>query len=238
MRTKKYRLLAAAAALIAITGFSACLKDNNVTPQRYPANILFVNAFLGTNMDVYDDTQKLNTKIFSLTDNLLLHQPYTGYYSFTFKKTGADSVVASTTAFRYDSTSYYTILIYGDSTHAYVAPMQDDFENAKTDRINIRFFHLSPNTPAVDLYLGDTKVDSNVVFRGGVRDDFSALNLQLNNPKLVVKLAGTSTVVAQNDNPKFPISVGNVYTIMLTGFSNRSVTDDKRLKVDNTVSYY
>ncbi|WP_246197914.1 DUF4397 domain-containing protein [Chitinophaga agrisoli] len=235
MRTKKYRFFWAAAALIAITGFSACLKDDNTQPQRQAANILFVNGLVGTDLDIYDGTQKLNQSAFSLT-KLLLHQPYAGAYMFDFKKAGGDSLVGSTSAFQYDSLNYYTIVVYGQ-TPARVTALKDDFTDAKGDKINYRFFHMSPNTDAVDLYLNDTRIDSNVVFGGGFRNGFTALTSSLSNPKLVVKLAGTNTVIAENDDPAFTVGAGGVFTFLLTGLKGSS--DDKvKLRIDDTVSYY
>lgn len=234
MRTKKNRLWAAAALILTVTGFSACLKSDDVKPQRSRANILFINAFNGTSMDVTDNGTKLNSQAFKL-GSLLLHQPYRGTYNFLFKKMGGDSTIASTDYISYDSLAYYSIVVYGTQP-ARVRALRDDFTGATTDKINYRFFHLSPNTPAVDLYLNDTKIDSNVVYESGMRNTFTALTSSLYNPKLVVKLAGTTTVVAENSSPNFSVQPGSVYTFLLTGLKDN--TGDLKLTINNTVSYY
>jgi hypothetical protein len=234
MRTKKNRLWAAAALILTVTGFSACLKSDDVTPQRPRANILFINAFAGTGLDVMDGSTKLNSNAFKL-GSLLLHQPYKGTYEFVFKKAGADSTVATTGFITYDSLAYYSLTVYGQQP-VRVRPLKDDFTGLTNDKINYRFFHLSPNTPAVDLYLNETKIDSNVVYEGGFRNTFTGLTSSLYNPKLVIKLAGTDSVLVSNTTPNFAVQAGGVYTFMLTGLKDN--TGDNKLSINNTLSYY
>jgi hypothetical protein len=236
MRTKKYRLLAAAALVVIVTGFSACLKSDNPEPQRPWANVLFVNAFVGPDLDVSNAGTKLNNEAFGLGD-LMLKQPYRGVYDFTYKKYNADSLIASTGPITIDSLAYYTMVVYGQQP-VRVRALRDDFTGLTNDKINFRFFHLSPNTPAVDLYLNDTKIDSNVVYESGIRPTFSALTSSLYNPRLSVKLAGTNTEVATTNSSDLNVGVqpGGVYTFFLTGLTG--ATGAQQLKVNNAPSYY
>lgn len=238
MTTKKIRVWALLALVTLVTGLSSCLKTDPVTPSRPQAGVSIINGILTTaNMDFYDNSQKVNQN--PLTTGFLFagYVIYGGPRTFSFKKAGQTDDYAKVVNV-FDSLTYNTIIAYGDSTAPIMRAVEDDFTSAKENFVNFRFFHLSPNIPAVDLYIDNQKVDSNRVYVGNGGFDFSFRqpknSLFSNNIK--VKLAGTDSVLVENTSPTLSFTPNKVYTIVMSG--DKSFTDIKKLRVNNMYSLY
>ena len=113
MRTKKYRLWAAAALALTVTGFSACLKSDNPAPSRAKVNYVFLNAStFAPGIDIYNNGTKLTSTPFKI-GQYSDYYTYRGTQDFTFKKGGADSTLGSIVA-TFDSLQIYTIVMLGE----------------------------------------------------------------------------------------------------------------------------
>ncbi len=238
MTTKKTRVWAIAALVTAVTGLSACLKTDNVTPQRDRAAVAIVNGILSSSdLDFYDNTTKVNQSPLTIGFAFIGYPIFAGVRTFSFKKVGATVDFAATTA-RYDSLNYYTLVAYGDSTAPEMTTIKDDFSAAKETAVNIRFFHLSPDAGPVDVYIDDVKVDSNRTYVGqsGFRTAFNPLTKSVYTNNIKIKAAGTSTVLTENSSPNASFSSGRVYTITLIG--SKDFTDKKKLTVNSLYSLY
>ncbi|MBW8684884.1 DUF4397 domain-containing protein [Chitinophaga rhizophila] len=238
MTITKIRVWAMLALVIVATAFTSCLKTDNPTPQRPQAGFGVINAILtNRQMDFYDQGQKVNTNPINTSSLLVPYVVYGGVHIFAFKAVGQATDLATTT-YRVDSMTYNTIIAWGDSTQTYMRAVKDDFTSAKDDKVNFRFFHLSPNIPAVDLYLDNQKVDSNRTYVGGGNFDFTFKqpknSIYSNNIK--VKLAGTDSVLVENTSPAQTFQPNRVYTIVLSG--DKSFTDVRKLVVNNMYSLY
>jgi len=219
MATKTNRLWAVAALVVMGTSFSACLKDVDTTPSRPIAAFAIINGIVSSSpVDFFDNTTTKPT-----ASNLALgfggnnYLVYGGVHQFSFTKSGTLTPILATTTNQFDSLNYYTLLTYGDSSSAVVRPIKDDFSSASTSKLNIRFFNLSPNSPLVDLYIGDVKVDSNLAYigNGAVSTAFKALSSIGSGSVIKVKAAGTTASIAENTTAD--LVSGQVYTIYLTG---------------------
>src|SRR5690242_13372477 len=103
MTTKKTRVWAIAALVTAVTGLSACLKTDNVTPQRDRAAVAIVNGILSSSdLDFYDNTTKVNQSPLTIGFAYIGYPIFGGNRTFSFRKVGAATDFASTTA-RFDS---------------------------------------------------------------------------------------------------------------------------------------
>lgn len=238
MTTTKIRVWALLALVTLVTALSSCLKTDPVTPSRPQAGVSIINGILTTSqMDFYDNTLKVNQN--PLTTGFLFagYVIYGGVRTFSFKKAGLTDDYAKVTKV-FDSLTYNTIIAYGDSSNPIMRAVADDFTSAKENFVNFRFFHLSPNIPAVDLYLDNQKVDSNRAYVGNVGFDFAFKqpknSLFSNNIK--VKLAGTDSVLVENTSPTLTFTPNKVYTIVLSG--DKAFTDIKKLRVNNMYSLY
>lgn len=225
MATRTNRLWAAAALVITATGFTACLKSVDATPQRAVAGISIINGIItGTGLDFFDNstTKPAGTNFptgFGQTGYLI----YGGIHEFSFTKKGTLTPAIASVTRQFDSTFYYTLLTYGDSTNATVVPIKEDFSSAATGKLNIRFFNLSPNITPVDLYLESTKVDSNLAYIGNtaISTAFKPQTTVTGAAVIRVKAAGstlTSPSIAEISNAE--LKSGGVYTIYLTGLKD------------------
>jgi len=234
MLTKKNRVWAMAAVVVAVTGFSACLKTPDPGPPARPvASVVVLNAStFGAGFDLYDNGEKVNEAKTVL--ELGFTSPYRafrGAHVFTFKKAGADSTVG-TTNIMLDSLSYYSVLAYGQSP-VKVISLTEDVSNVKDNKVYYRFFHLSPNTGPVDVYVDNKKIDSNRVYEDRFPRGFTALELN-SASEVIVKEAGKDVVLtrASNSTLKVPLSQGRVYTIYIAGLKDN--LDAKKLFVNTT----
>jgi hypothetical protein len=234
MRTKKYRLWAAAL-VVTVTGFTACLKSDDVTPPRPQANYIFLNASTyAPGIDVYQAGSKLYNTSFKL-GQFADHYTYKGYQEFIFKKGGVDSTLGTITDV-FDSLQIYTIVMYGETPQFRV--VRNDFTNADNSKINFRFYQLSPNSGPVDLYLDGKKIDSARNYDGGsLRSGFTALNpAGIGTSRLTVKVAGKDSILAETTSPNWSMQTGTVHTIYYVGL--RGATGDNAPKVNNVLSYF
>lgn len=91
--------------------------------------------------------------------------------------------------------------------------LTDDLRSPAAGKAHVRFVHLSPNAPAVDIAVqGGGVVFSNTAFKGNTA--FTPLNAGTYN--LEVRVAGTSTVVLTIANVTF--ADGGIYTVFARGF--------------------
>lgn len=89
----------------------------------------------------------------------------------------------------------------------------DDLTSPATGKAHVRFVHLSPDAPAVDVALqGGAVVFGNKAFKESTQ--FTPLDAGTYN--LEVRLAGTTTVVLPL--PNITLQAGKIYTVFARGF--------------------
>lgn len=105
--------------------------------------------------------------------------------------------------------------IFAVNSVASIEPLviEDNLAVPASGKAHVRFIHLSPDAPAVDITLADgTVVFGNVAFKG-----YSAFTpLDAGTYNLQVRLAGTSTVVL--DLGDITLTSGEIYTAYARGF--------------------
>jgi hypothetical protein len=109
---------------------------------------------------------------------------------------------SSTSVFAVDSVSKISALV-----------LSDDLTAPATGKAHVRFVHLSPNAPAVDVALqGGAVVFGNKAFK-----QYTAFTpLDAGTYDLEVRLAGTNTVVLPL--PGITLTAGKIYTVFAKGF--------------------
>ncbi len=91
--------------------------------------------------------------------------------------------------------------------------LEDNLTAPASGKAHVRFIHLSPGAPAVDITLTDgTVVFGDYIFKEA--SAFTPLNAATYN--LQVRLAGTSTVVLEL--PNIALTAGKIYTVFAKGF--------------------
>ncbi len=165
-------------------------------------------------VDLLIDDVKVNTSPLFYPEN-------TGYLSLLAGTRNIKVNVAGSTTTVIDATltlqseAFYSVFAIDEVSSIEPLVLVDDLSTPATGKSHVRFIHLSPDAPAVDI----TLTDGTIVFRNrSFRDytDFTPLNAGTYD--LQVRLAGTSTVVL--DLPGIVLENGKIYTVFARGFVN------------------
>jgi hypothetical protein len=222
----KTNILESVIAMVAVIALSGCLKSPEdttpVTPQTY-VSVMYL-APTAPSVDIYFDAEKVSNSAFPPNTVTPIYNALDrGTFSVKFKKAGVDSLVAQLPVTLYDSAKYYTIFVFNTQVNgpANAIRITDDFSNVLADNSKpyYRFFHSSPNSGAVDLYIDNVKVENGRTIADNSQMDilnkFLGTTPGLHN--LQVKLAGTDTVLATLTNTQ--LAAGNAYTFYLKGIN-------------------
>src|SRR5688572_16261557 len=92
---------------------SGCLKESTTSPAAPKTYLSLMHlAPRAPSIEVYFDNTKASSAIGSGTVAAAYSALDPATFATTFKKAGSDSVVASLGTARYDSSKYYTLLLY------------------------------------------------------------------------------------------------------------------------------
>jgi hypothetical protein len=113
----------------------------------------------------------------------------------------------------------YSVFAIDSVAKIKAAVVMDDLTAPAAGKAHVRFFHFSPNAPAVDIAVtGGPVVFSNRMFNdqatNSALQNFTALDAGTYN--LEVRLAGTNTVVLSL--PNVMLTAGKIYTVFAKGF--------------------
>lgn len=91
--------------------------------------------------------------------------------------------------------------------------IEDDLTTPAQGKAHVRFIHLSPDAPAVDI----TLTDGTIVFGNKSFKDYTDFTpLDAGSYDLEVRVAGTNTVAL--DLPVITVEAGKIYTVFAKGF--------------------
>jgi hypothetical protein len=239
---------------VALAGLSlvACKKEgNNDNPDVSPAaNVLLIHAapvpagFAGVN--AFLDTGKITPAAIAYLGNnqatgttgSLFYMPViaTPNRNFDVRPTTALTTKLIEQQVNLEPARNYTYILYdtlNDATGKFkLLKLTDDLSQpADTSQSKIRFLHLAPNIPNVDVTFirlsGTTEVDSvtfaNRSYVGSTTPNEAALSAFTNVKggvyRVRAKAAGTGTVLATINNSSGSLSFasGKVYTVFVTG---------------------
>lgn len=226
MVTKKSRLWTLAALTVAVTGFSSCLKNSNPEPQKPVTYVAFVNSLATTfGSDIFLDGTKITTKEIKFGEAAgQVFNPKS--YKFDFKKYGADSLLATVTAV-FDTSAYNTLILYGDKNDgAHIHRIRENWANPATDKANVRFFNLMPESPAVDLFIGGNKVFSSRQYEDFVTGQYDNFTATPEGSQVMVAKDAAGTEIAI-DNNSVTLVRGGFYNIYLQGVKGTTTGDLK-----------
>ena len=120
-------------------------------------------------------------------------------------------------AVRFDARRSYSVFATGPVSALQPLVLEDNLSAPAMGNAHVRFLHLSPDAPAVDITTTDgTVVFGDVSFRGYT--EFTPL--PAGTYDLQVRLAGTATKVL--DLPGITLASGRIYTVFARGFVSGS----------------
>lgn len=200
--------------VLGLTAVTGCSDDESVTnpPAAQTARVLTVHASPNApGVDLLVDNVVAGTNLTFPNNTGYLTVP-AGTRNVKVNVTGTATTVINAdlpltaagnySVFAVDSVSKISALVLTDNLAAPAA-----------GKAHVRFIHLSPNAPAVDVALaGGAVVFANKAFKEYV--DFTPLDAGTYN--LEVRLAGTGTVVLPL--PGISLTAGKIYTVFARGF--------------------
>lgn len=202
--------------LLAVSAFTACKKkdDNASSPDQKAKLAILISSPGASELSFYingNKTGTTNVLNFNTVVNYFATEPGTGEFGFSKKDS---EVILAKVAYYLKPASYHSLIFTGRSPESDVILVEDDLSAPATDKAKIRFANLSPDAPALDLYM-QGKTDpglSNKTFKtvsGFINVDPAV------NPKFEIKTTGGTNVLASLEN--FKIEKGKIYTIWVRG---------------------
>lgn len=197
---------------------SACSKkdDVNTAPAEQTAKLaLLISAPGADELSLQNNGKKVPTQTgltYNTVNNYFSMVPGKGEFGFFLKK-DSTSLLAKIN-YEVKAGAYYSLIFTGRSPQSAVILIEDDLSATATDKAKIRFANLSPDAPALDLYL-QGKTDPAISHQS-----FKGVSAYLNvDPALKanfeVRASGSSAVLATLHT--FKIEKGKIYTIWARG---------------------
>ena len=196
-----------------MASFTSCDKDEVVVPPADLSNVLVVHASPNApGVDLLVDDQKVNS-------SALVYPTNTGYLSVNAGTRNVKVNVAGTSTTVINANlpflkdGNYSLFAVDSVSKISAILLSDDLTAPASGKAHVRFVHLSPDAPAVDVAVtGGGVVFNNISFKNGT--SFTPLDAGTYN--LEVRVAGTSTVALPL--PGIALSAGKIYTVFAKGF--------------------
>lgn len=136
--------------IVALT-FSSCDNDDDVVPADPVAFVSLYHASPDApDLDIMVDNRRINTYSFEYGQYTGYLRFYTGDRNLKFGPSGASNVVVDTTTTFNESTAY-SVFVVDDYSNLDALILEDVYDTPTEGNAMIRFVHLSPDAPAVDL---------------------------------------------------------------------------------------
>ena len=209
MMRKAISILTAAILTVSLFTLSSC-EDEQITY----ANVLVAHASPDApGVDLLIDDVKVNTQPLTYPGNTGYLEAESGTRNIKVNVAGtSNSVINGNLVVEADK--YYSVFAVDEVAEITALVLVDDLTAPAAGKAHLRFVHLSPDAPAVDVALvGGAVVFPNVAFKGFTAftplDAGVAYNLE-------VRVAGTTTVALVL--PPVTLQAGKIYTVFAKGF--------------------
>ena len=211
LQIMKNRMLVFAPAILmmAVSLFSSCSKDEDLAQ----ASVLVIHASPDApGVDLLVDDVKQNASALTYPQNTGYLKVNAGSRNLKVNVAGTTTTVINANVTLEQDKSYSVFAI--DSVKKISAVVvADDLSAPASGKAHVRFIHLSPNAPAVDIALdGGAVVFPNTSFKAGT----AFTPLDAGTYDLEVRVAGTQTVALDLD--PLTLEAGKIYTVFAKGF--------------------
>lgn len=208
---KSFLALTSATLFISLVMLSSCKKEEEVTKSY--AKVLVTHASPNApGVDLLVDNSKQNTAALSFPSNTGYLQVEAGTRNIKVNVSGTSTtVINADLALSKDQN--YSVFAIDSVSKISALVLTDDLTAPASGKAHIRFVHLSPNAPAVDVALaGGAVVFGNKAFK-----DYTAFTpLDAGTYNLEVRVAGTTPPVLPL--PGIVLQAGKIYTVFAKGF--------------------
>ncbi len=197
---------------IALAGIlSSCSKDKLVTYQKF--NLMVTHAS--------PDAPDVDLLVENIKENAapLSYLGSTNYLTFNSGTRNVKVNVAGTSTnvinadVNFNANTNYSLFAIDSVSKLSTLLITDDLSAPAAGKAHVRFIHLSPNAPAVDVAVAG----GGVVFPNKSFKEYTAFTpLDAGTYNLEVRVAGTSTVALSL--PPITLASGKIYTVYARGF--------------------
>ena len=180
------------------TPSNSLVKVIHASPDAPGVDLLVDNTVAGTNLTFPNNTGYLTVN--------------SGTRNVKVNVTGTQTTVIEANVDFMQNKNYS---VFAVNSVANIEPLliEDDLTAPAQGKAHVRFIHLSPDAPAVDI----TLTDGTVVFGNKSFKEFTAFTpLDAGTYALQVRVAGTSTVALDLGN--ITVESGKIYTVFAKGF--------------------
>lgn len=209
----KISIFASALFLAAIVLVSSCKKDETIIEQSY-ANVLVTHTSPDApGVDLLVDNSKQNSAALTYPNNTGYLKVTSGTRNIKVNVTGTSTtVIEANLALTKDMN--YSIFAVDSVSKISAVVITDDLTAPAAGKAHVRFIHLSPNAPAVDIAVASSGA---VVFGNKTFKEYTPFTpLDAGTYNLDVRVAGTSTVALVL--PAITLEAGKIYTVFAKGF--------------------
>ncbi|MEO5601222.1 MAG: DUF4397 domain-containing protein [Cyclobacteriaceae bacterium] len=203
--------------IVIILFLSSCMDENNNVVTE-PVQVAFVSVYHAApdapEFDIVVDDRTINTNPFD-------YASYSGYLNFVtgsrnikFTAVNASSALLDTT-FSFSEGKAYSLFAVDRLSKLDALLVVDSAAVPSAGKAMVRFVHLSPDAPALDITLSgiETPLFSNKVFKQAT----SFQEIDARNYSIALKNAGGSDAFLSADD--INIVAGRYYTIITRGFA-------------------
>ncbi|MCB0726947.1 MAG: DUF4397 domain-containing protein [Ignavibacteriae bacterium] len=208
-------LLITVLTVFSLSLLSGCDEDNPVSPATPQAFLTVVHASPNApNVDIYYGSSTVATDVPYLSR--LAYIPVNGNSVTNLKinAAGTSTTVIDTALYMQENKSY-TVFVYDSLASIKPLFLNDDLSSPGSINANVRFLHLSPNGPTVDVGVSGKTTPWFAFESFSQYTSFRPVTGQMYD-SLNVYPAGTPTVIYTKPNVNF--EPGRIYTIIANGF--------------------
>ncbi len=186
-------------------------ESNSTAPVLEKANVKVVHASPDApGVDLFIDNNVAGTNL-TFPNNTGYLQVDEGTRNVKVNVTGTQTTVIDADL-NLEGTKNYSVFAVDQVTNLSPLVLVDDLTAPAMGNAHVRFIHLSPNAPPVDI----TTTDGIVVFGNYAFKDYSEFTpIPAGSYDLQVRLAGTDTVVLELNG--ISVSDGSIYTVFAKG---------------------
>ena len=210
MKTK-ISILASVILMSSAVLFTSCKKDEDVHEH---ANVMVVHASPDApGVDLLVDGTKKNSAALNFPNNTGYLELEAGTRNLKVNVAGTTTTVINADVPFTKDMSYSVFAVDSVSVISAIV-LTDDLTAPAAGKAHVRFIHLSPDAPAVDVAVAST---GDVVFGNKAFKEYTAFTpLAAGSYSLDVRVAGTSTVALVL--PTITLEAGKIYTVYAKGF--------------------
>lgn len=194
-----------------------CSNDDNSMNPTESASVLVVHASPDAPaVDLLVDNTVVNTQPLTYPDNTGYLSVPAGNRNIKVNASGTSTTVINADL-NLEADMAYTVFATDVLNDITPLVLQDNLATPATGKAHVRFVHLSPDAPPVDI----TLTDGTVVFGNKAFREYTSFTpLDAGTYNLQVRLAGTSTVVL--NLPGIQLTAGKIFTVFAKGLVSGS----------------